>query len=427
MYGGHTFKTKVSVRTTLPAAPINRDEQNDNIQHLRAIACLFVLGHHFTRLQSALPLILCEAWSGVDLFFAISGYVIAASFSRTITIQPIDTGFIGRIRANRNAIRSFFIKRFWRIFPPLIVTLSLLAFLTLTVGFTKWKDLIVEIAAALSMTYNYVVYGGGPFVLDILWSLALEGQFYMVIPFFLIACYTPRRGLVAALTMFCFIGAVVRPVHIHEYTSLSHDWLAVRYSTHCRLDTLAAGVFVFFLLSEPKVVQFTRDLSLLTVRALFFFWVLILLLIPSSTPIEFSHNEGFSILAIAAASIVFLAAGSNRDLVPFTGLRSALRYLGERSFGIYLVHRLTSGAFSAAFPSVISAERVFGAYGTMMRVVDGVFVISSTLIIADLMYRFVEKPGIEAGRYYSAKIFSGKKLDRIDSLASPLQMNRQPL
>jgi peptidoglycan/LPS O-acetylase OafA/YrhL len=207
--------------------------------------------------------------------------------------------------------------------------------------------------------------------------------------------------------VFCFIGAVVRPLHIHEFTLLSHDWFAVHFSTHCRLDTLAAGVFVFFLLSEPKVAQFTRGLSLFAVRALFLFWVLVLLYIPSSTPIEFSHSEGFSVLALAAASIVFLAAGSNRTLIPFTGLRSTLRYLGERSFGIYLVHRLTSVTFAAAFPSVILGERMFSSYGIMMRVVDGVFVVSSTLVIADLMYRFVEKPGIEVGRYYSVKISSG--------------------
>jgi peptidoglycan/LPS O-acetylase OafA/YrhL len=241
--------------------------------------------------------------------------------------------------------------------------------------------------------------------LDVLWSLGVEAQFYLLVPFFLIACSNSRRGLFITIAVFLLIGAVVRPLHIHTYTELSQHWLAVRFSTHCRLDSLAAGVFVYFLLREPQVVQWARNLSLFTIRSIFLFCLLILLYIPACTSIEFSHNEGFSLLAIASASIVFLAAGSGRRLIPCAKFRTILRYLGERSFSIYLIHRLAGAAFYGQFPSIIILERTFGVYGIMMRLVHGIYVTSFTLILAELMYRFVEIPSINAGRYYSARLF----------------------
>jgi peptidoglycan/LPS O-acetylase OafA/YrhL len=403
-----------------PAGQSDSSRQNDNIQHLRAIACLFILCHHFQWLQPAIPQVLWSAWSGVDLFFAISGYVISLSFSRTIVARTEGTSFAEQISVNSAAIQAFFIKRFWRIFPPVIVTLSLLAFLTLTLGITRWTDLLVEVAAALSMTYNYVVYGGGPFVLDILWSLGVEAQFYLLAPFFLIACSNSRRGLIITIAVFLLIGAVVRPLHIHAYTELSQRWLAVRFSTHCRLDSLAAGVFVYFLLREPQVVQSAKNFSIFAVRSLFLFCLLVLLYIPAYTPTEFSHNEGFSLLAIASASILFLAAGSGRHLIPGAQFKTVLRYLGERSFSIYLVHRLAGAAFSGQFPSIILLERTFGVYGIMMRLVNGIYVTAFTLILAEFMYRFVEIPSINAGRYYGAKRSFYEKLREGARRAEPV-------
>jgi peptidoglycan/LPS O-acetylase OafA/YrhL len=399
-------------------------KQNDNIQHLRAIACLFILCHHFQWLQPAIPQVLWSAWSGVDLFFAISGYVIALSFSRAIVVRSEDTRFAEKISLNSAAIQVFFIKRFWRIFPPVVVTLVLLAFLTLTLGITRWTDLLVEAAAALSMTYNYVVYDGGPFVLDILWSLGVEAQFYLLVPFFLIACSNSRRGLIITTAVFLLIGAIVRPLHIHAYTELSQHWLAVRFSTHCRLDSLAAGVLVYFLLREPKVVQSARNLSVFAVRSLFLFCLLVLLYIPAYTPIEFSHSEGFSLLAIASASILFLAAGSGRRLIPGAQFRTVFCYLGERSFSIYLVHRLAGAAFSGQFPSIIILERALGVYGIMMRLVNGIYVTFFTLILAEFMYRFVEIPSIKAGRYYSAKLSSHQKLRESGRRTAPLDARK---
>lgn len=395
-------------------------KHNDNIQHVRAIACLFVLCHHFQWLQPAIPQLFWSAWSGVDLFFAISGYVITLSFLRTTVACPDDMSFAEKISVNKTAIQAFFIKRSWRIFPPVIVALALLALVTLVFGITRWTDLLVEICAALSMTYNYVIYDGGPFVLDVLWSLGVEAQFYVLVPFFLIAYSDSHRGLIASLAVFLLIGAVVRPLHIHEYTGLTQHWLAVRFSTHCRLDSLAAGVFVYFLLRKPGSVQSARNLSVLTVRGLFLFCLLVLLYIPAYTSIEFSHGIGFSFLAVAAASMVFLAAGSGRPIIPCVQFRTVMRYLGERSFGIYLVHRLAGAAFSAQFPSVVILERAFGGYGIVTRFANALYVTTLTLTLAELMYRFVEKPSIRAGSYYSAKLLFGKKPREIGPPAGPL-------
>ena len=122
------------VESFQPGNPSN--PRNDNIQHLRAIACLLVLCHHFVWLRSFLPPIFWHAWSGVDLFFAISGYVVTLSLARTLDID-VRVGCMANISANAPAIRSFLVKRIWRIFPPLVATLGLLVLLTLVFNITK--------------------------------------------------------------------------------------------------------------------------------------------------------------------------------------------------------------------------------------------------------------------------------------------------
>ncbi|HEX4240651.1 MAG TPA: acyltransferase, partial [Steroidobacteraceae bacterium] len=375
-------------------------------EHLRAIAILLVLCHHFTWVQPFLPTILWDAWSGVDLFFAISGYVITLSFSRTFAPARDGASLAERVALNRSAIRAFFRRRFWRIMPPLAATFVLAAVFTAILGITRWKDLLVEALAAFSMTYNYVVYGGGPFLLDVLWSLALEMQFYLLLPFFVLAFPTDRKLLWAAVSVFLIVGVIVRPLHVLAFTSTPQDWLKVRFATHCRLDSLAAGVAVFALSRHARVLRFLRTLTPFTIRGLAFFFLGILLLIPAGTGVEFSHVAGFSFLALAAAGLVLLSAAGNLTIVPFTAVRDVLDYIGRRSFSLYLVHRLAAAAFRTAFPTVASRVNVMGGLGLEMRILESAGTLALTWALAELMYRYVERPGIEVGRYYGARALS---------------------
>ena len=394
-------------------------ELNRNIEHLRAFAILMVLCLHFTWLHTALPEILWGAWSGVDLFFAISGFVIAASLSRSLAPSSASDSFLQKLSLNQTAIGSFFVRRFFRIYPPLLATLALAALLTAILAVTRWKSLSVEIVAALSMTYNYVIYRGGPFLMDPLWSLAVEMQFYVLLPFFLLAFSTNGQRLAAAIVVFLVIGAIVRPAHIWALTAISDDdWLGVRFSTHCRLDTLAAGVCVFALSRNRKLMQWLHDLSPLTIRVLAFFCLTILLLVPSATPVEFSHDEGLSLLALAAAGMVLLAVGGKVTLVPPSPVSSLLRYVGERSFSLYLVHRLSAAAFGAVFPDVVSHAYMMDGTGAKFRLVQGIGVTALTLIFAELMYRFVERPSIDAGRRYGNRGNSDEDSNRIRTAAA---------
>jgi peptidoglycan/LPS O-acetylase OafA/YrhL len=370
---------------------------NINIVHLRGIACLFVLCHHLTCLKPVVPRIMWDAWSGVDLFFAISGYVIASSLSESLSFPNIALTFRERLSLNRAALRTFFVRRLWRIYPPLLATLALAALLTSTLALVPWRNLWIEIGAALSMTYDYVVDSGAPFLIDVLWSLAVEMQFYLLLPFFLLALPTNRQRMRGLIIVFVLIGAIVRPIHILAFAIPSSDWLPVRFTLHCRLDTLAAGVGAFVISQNVRFMQGLHGLSAFAVRGLWFICILILLIIPSETPIQFSYSVGFSVLAIAAAGSVLLAITSNMPVIPASVVSTLLRYVGNRSFSLYLVHRLSAAAVNAAFriPS-----NLLGWAGDEIRAFKGIGIITLTLVLAELMYRFVEKPSMEAGRRY---------------------------
>jgi peptidoglycan/LPS O-acetylase OafA/YrhL len=146
---------------------------------LRGVAILLVLLHHFTIVEPqtevgrAIAQVAYFGWSGVDLFFVLSGFLI--------------TGILVDARGSRRYFSSFYARRTLRIFPLyyLIVFLSLVV-LPL---FPRLYDLLAgrgapreQLAYWLYLT-NFAIAEREVFthgILDVAWSLAIEEQFYLV-------------------------------------------------------------------------------------------------------------------------------------------------------------------------------------------------------------------------------------------------------
>ncbi len=200
---------------------------------LRGIAIILVLFHHFTILSPAtdldraivqVPLI---GWSGVDLFFVLSGFLI--------------TGILIDARGSDRYFSSFYARRTLRIFP----LYYLIVFLSLVVlpRFPASYDLFVGAAAPreqlpywLYLT-NFAVAARDRFVhgvLDIAWSLAIEEQFYLVWAVVVWLC--PARllgGLCAAilgaapLARTWALAQGAEPIDVYVLTPYRADALAV--------------------------------------------------------------------------------------------------------------------------------------------------------------------------------------------------------
>src|ERR1700722_17940759 len=91
------------------------------IERLRAVAALLVVCVHWWPLHNLFPQVLQDSWSGVDLFFVISGFVVTLSLVRLLPPVEEQSSFLGAFDVARPAIKTFYIRRFFRIMPVALV------------------------------------------------------------------------------------------------------------------------------------------------------------------------------------------------------------------------------------------------------------------------------------------------------------------
>jgi peptidoglycan/LPS O-acetylase OafA/YrhL len=207
---------------------------------LRGIAILLVLVFHFTPTSGPLhPLavIFQAGWSGVDLFFVLSGFLI--------------TGILLDTAGRPHYYRNFLVRRSLRIFPLYYVCLVLYAFLTFYPAPIRWHDFLDSFNGRWYFFYlgNIRVFLRGAWppaaLLTPLWSLQVEEQFYWTFPFLVASMKRTTLGVVLAASVvaalvFRIILAVAMPANlIGPYVLMP-----------CRMDALAMGGLVALVVRE---------------------------------------------------------------------------------------------------------------------------------------------------------------------------------
>ncbi len=224
--------------------PTIRSARNHGLDTLRALAIVLVFMNHYMLFVSGEPTFgfLGEiGWTGVDLFFALSGYLIGNQILSAIRAGQGDDG-------ERFSLLRFYGRRLLRTLPNFYVVLALYAFWPYFRGSLKMP----ELWRFLTFTQNILLMPGTAF--SHAWSLCVEEQFYMLLPALalLVAAFrlSRRAPLVLAWTLMAaslIAGMLIRSHLWTAYVGSAEDngyhyYTLIYYSSLCRFDELVAGV-----------------------------------------------------------------------------------------------------------------------------------------------------------------------------------------
>jgi peptidoglycan/LPS O-acetylase OafA/YrhL len=331
---------------------------------LRAIAVAAVFLYH-ARIDW-LP----GGFLGVDLFFVLSGYLITSLL------------LVEWEARNRIDLRRFWLRRARRLLPALVVVV--LASLALAAIFARQDLAHTRSDAVSSLLYytnwheiianhSYFNLMGNPSLLQHTWSLAIEEQFYIVWPLLLVPCLVlvGRRRL----PMLVIAGIAASAALMWILYNPSGDPSRVYFGTDTRAFLLLMGILLA--LVWPWIQRLRQALPLLELFgvAALVGTVLLFRQMQQFNPTLYRGGD----LAAAFCFVVLVAAVAH----PRTGIGEALgvaplRWVGERSYGIYLWH----------WPIIVLVA------GVNTRPSPGVVVAEAALVLtaAALSYKFVEQP-----------------------------------
>lgn len=362
---------------------MSRDAKNLEIEQLRAVSICLVLVAHVILLspfiaERMMPLFRYASFGvGVDLFFCISGYVVAKSYCDYFDHHRVNGSFW-------LAARAFWLRRCYRLLPSawLWVLIGMLCAVVFNRAgvFMGLEQNLKSALAIFSFSANIAHMYGWLAPNNVYWSLSLEEQFYFVLPLFLLLI-TGRRARIAALLL---VVAIQFPLSRNPFGDLTSQYLA-----SFRIDGFAWGILVFLLSRsvwykhlEPCILG-RRPVALLVTLLLFG----LLVTVPA---LLFTWSVNMGLLAMIAAMLVWLASYGRGYLFGYQALTGILSWLGARSYGIYLIHlpvfRITHEGvtrYLEATGQAYTAEVV-----PWLLLVAGVLIV----VLAELNFRYVEEP-----------------------------------
>ena len=339
---------------------------------LRAVSVAAVVAFHLGRLRGG--------FIGVDVFFVVSGFLI----TRLLLAEREGTG--------RIALGAFWGRRFRRLVPALLVILAGVAVAS-RAWLPSWRltgirhDSLATLAYVANWRFvasgqSYFAQGVGPSPLRHAWSLAIEEQFYVVWPLLVLGVVAlARKRHRLLLLVLTSVGALASAGWMAFEASRGVDLSRLYYGTDSRAFALLAGAWVAtwwdpVVADAPRPVHDAppRPLARLAGAALIPLAVLALV---GAEDAGWFYRYGFQATAVLAGVAVAGLAIGEGGVARALG-SPALRWIGRRSYGIYLW----------SWPTQVFASEHFHLRGLTLDAT----VVAVAVGAAALSFRFIEEP-----------------------------------
>ncbi|SIN14927.1 acyltransferase family protein [Micromonospora cremea] len=327
---------------------------------LRAIAAVIVVAFHFGGPRWTW----LSGWVGVQLFFVLSGFLIT-----TLLLREEE----GR---GRVSLRSFYIRRFFRILPVYFVVLAATyALAHLNGGGAKVRESMPHYL----LMVNEFAPNSAVFLHS--WTIAIEWKFYLVWPLLAFVFVTAAVVRRIAVTLLAIAGLVA----MIPFATAWPYW-PIHYVS------ILVGCLLAVVMHHPRGYALIRPLTRPVVSfAVVVGFVAVHLSLPYWPPAADGHSEmmiGVYAVAVAILLPAMLAPGLPTKLLSWR----PLVFVGERSYSLYLVQYIAMAMVVGLVPS-------YGVHGTRLFVATTVV----GLLAADLLFRWVEQPMIAVGRRLSGR------------------------
>lgn len=349
-----------------------RPSRYAHVDALRALAVLIVVFSH-AGLGSFIP-----GSSGVTIFFVISGFVITTVLLR----ERKNTGGFSPSR--------FYMRRLFKLMPPFVLIIVLPTLVYSLFRTIDWHLFLSQVFFGFNFFYMNGVEQGVLPGSGIVWSLAIEEQFYIVFAlYWLMAAKKPnyRRYLLVLSAIICSTSLALRVAYFTQGT----DSIRFLYGTDTRADSIAIGVLAAIVFAEREsgqrwVGRVSRPLasnwSLLAVVCLFGLSV-------AFRSDFYKDTLRFTVESSATAVLILYgllrSSGAVRACLGSISNLRIVQVIGLSSYSIYLIHLIVFNAL---------ADGV-GQWPLLYRVA---LLVTAGVLPGILVWRLIEEPALHLRR-----------------------------
>ena len=326
-------------------------------------------------------------WSGVDLFFVLSGFLIG--------------GILLDARDSPHYFRTFYMRRFYRILP-IYYSWTLLFAVAVLIAVNFFPGRLPVASADLLRLPVQIFFLQNIFIamphfqwiwFVVTWSLAVEEQFYLIAP--PLIRFLSLRRLATALVFAIALAPLLRYLLFVAWNPPSY---LSAFLTPCRADAFSWGMLLGIAWRQPRFREFLRTRPVVLQRTfLFLFFGVAILLWWLAHPLLniVTITVGFSWLAIFYSATLLLAISQPDSSIARIMRWRPLRWLGGISYCVYILHDafnyFAHGILLHADPQIYNLA---GVAVTLLALV-------LTLAISALSWRYFESPLIRRGHNYS--------------------------
>ncbi|QEE30792.1 acyltransferase [Terriglobus albidus] len=427
--------TTIPLQTPVPVVAGNTDitlPENrifyPALDGIRTVAFLMVFAQHYLSIP--------WGWSGVDLFFVLSGFLI--------------TGILYDSRNDTHRVRNFYVRRSLRIFP-LYYSVMLVLLLAQPVAHWNWSKTWIVWPAYLGnfarflgpSQYGDPVQALGDFQLrgfighhslqlnlGHFWSLCIEEQFYLVWPW-LVFWICDRRKLASICALSVPVALSLRLAGHAFLPGWMLDNEVLYRATPFRIDALLfGGLLALAIRSRWKQALLTLS------RYLFPALLALLALWGVFSPyghIWRHHYQypawhftwGLTAIDFIAGSMILVAIQPQCVVHRLMNVR-ALRALGRITYGLYVFHDIPHNAYAALADRLIPVRNASTAHDLYARSLEtrcltALLALLATIVLAWLSYRFLESPILNLKERWTIRGSANRKL-RASVIATPMDL-----